>query len=120
MEAAQTRPDQTGDQTGIIGPDLTGPAGPDWDWTVPDRTGPDRTGPTADWTGPDQSANMGLPWPMEARGDPLGAYKQRIIWKISENHQKIAKNHKNQFLHYRSTRNFMVKPNLEAKILIYI
>ena len=33
---------------------------------------------------------------------------------------KKLKNHKNHFLHYRSTRNFMVKPNLKAKILIYI
>ena len=33
---------------------------------------------------------------------------------------KTTKKHKNQFLHYRSTRNFMVKPNLKTKILIYI
>ena len=31
----------------------------------------------------------------------------------------MLKKHKNQFLHYRSTRNFMVKPNLKANILTY-
>ena len=33
---------------------------------------------------------------------------------------KIAKNHKNKFLQYRSTRFFMKKPNLQTKRLIYV
>ena len=33
---------------------------------------------------------------------------------------KISKKHKNQFLHYRSARNFIINSNLETKILSHI
>ena len=46
----------------------------------------------------------------------LDKFQTHFEWKKCNK----SKNYKNQLLQYRSTRNFMVKPNLKAKILIYM
>ena len=52
--------------------------------------------------------------------EPPWEHYPREYTKIYKKTTKIAKNHKNQFLHYRSARNFMINSNLETKILSYI